>query len=413
MNKTHIARDSIYRVDGDLTLRLNAEAKEKMLNGEHVINGIIGMLSDEEGHLVTPDFINDIFLENLNDENKTYTSIFGDKIGLENCFKWVCQNYYSSINKKLMHEGIFTPGGTGALSLAIRSYVGYKETVLIPSIGWINYETVCMQAKVNFDYYEMFNENGSFNIKSLINKAEEYLKKEGRILIVLNDPCHNPTGYSLSELEWKLLIKELNKLEEKNIGQITLLLDIAYIDMSSSIDTRFFFKNCEFLNENILSLIAFSASKTLGIYGYRAGALFAISNNENELSDFKIVSKTLARSIWSSPSHHIGSSLKSVFDENNFNTLKSYLSSISFYCEKRYEKICELNKNSKLIFLPYVSGFFLVLKMKNAKDFCEKLRSKNIYLLPLKDEYVRIALCSLKLSDLNELVEAMISVSNF
>ncbi len=32
------------------------------------------------------------------------------------------------------------------------------------------------------------------------------MEKQNRLVIVINDPCHNPTGYSLSEDEWKKVI---------------------------------------------------------------------------------------------------------------------------------------------------------------------------------------------------------------
>ena len=31
----------------------------------------------------------------------------------------------------------------------------------------------------------------------------ERVAKDGRALLVLNDPCHNPTGYSMTPTEWR------------------------------------------------------------------------------------------------------------------------------------------------------------------------------------------------------------------
>ena len=44
---------------------------------------------------------------------------------------------------------------------------------------------------------------------------------------------------------------------------------------------------------------------------------------------------------------------------------------------------------------PYRSGFFVTLKVKDAYATCLALKAKRIFLAPVKDNAVRIALCSL------------------
>lgn len=57
------------------------------------------------------------------------------------------------------------------------------------------------------------------------------MEKQNRLVIVINDPCHNPTGYSLSKDEWKEVISFLNECSKTHA--VVLLNDIAYIDFSS------------------------------------------------------------------------------------------------------------------------------------------------------------------------------------
>ena len=51
--------------------------------------------------------------------------------------------------------------------------------------------------------------------KAELNSLKEEIDKlaltQKRIMIVLNDPCHNPTGYSMSNDEWIEVIDFLNK----------------------------------------------------------------------------------------------------------------------------------------------------------------------------------------------------------
>ena len=57
----------------------------------------------------------------------------------------------------------------------------------------------------------------------------EAKKNQGRILFVINDPCHNPTGYTMKSFEWDMVIDFMNEMSEDGTPVI-LLHDMAYID---------------------------------------------------------------------------------------------------------------------------------------------------------------------------------------
>ena len=40
------------------------------------------------------------------------------------------------------------------------------------------------------------------------------LKKQGRVLIVINDPCQNPTGYTMTSEEWDKVIDVMNEVSK-------------------------------------------------------------------------------------------------------------------------------------------------------------------------------------------------------
>ena len=102
-------------------------------------------------------------------------------------------------------------GGTGALSIAFNLFLDPAETVLLPSIIWRNYKLIAKKAGVKSDTYQLFNSEGKFNITNLCSKIEEYSLNQKNILVVLNDPCQNPTGYCLSDEEHLKLIKKFFK----------------------------------------------------------------------------------------------------------------------------------------------------------------------------------------------------------
>ena len=63
---------------------------------------------------------------------------------------------------------------------------------------------------LNVEKYSLFEED-HFNLNSFKSACKNVMEKQNRLVIVINDPCHNPTGYSLSKDEWKEVISFLNE----------------------------------------------------------------------------------------------------------------------------------------------------------------------------------------------------------
>ena len=62
---------------------------------------------------------------------------------------------------------------------------------------------------LNVATYALFEED-HFNLTSLKQVCRQVMEKQQKLLIVINDPCHNPTGYSLSKEEWQEVVAFLN-----------------------------------------------------------------------------------------------------------------------------------------------------------------------------------------------------------
>ena len=50
--------------------------------------------------------------------------------------------------------------------------------------------------------FRMFSSDMSFDLEAMKQGMRKQLDKQGRSLLMLNFPCHNPTGYSLDLKEW-------------------------------------------------------------------------------------------------------------------------------------------------------------------------------------------------------------------
>jgi len=100
------------------------------------------------------------------------------------------------------------------------------------------------------------------------------MKDQGRVLLWLNDPCHNPTGRSLSPTDRAVLTGLLRDVAR--LGPVTLVLDFAYLDYTRDPGAvALALEDYAALGAEGRVLVggAFSLSKSMTLYGARCGAL--------------------------------------------------------------------------------------------------------------------------------------------
>lgn len=388
--KSPISRTAFQKNNSDLAFRLNDLANKRKDEGYQVINATVGSLFDDEGNLLSFSKMDKILKANVNESSRLYASIDGGPLFKENIKKWLFGNYKKGLSTKYKFGACVTPGGTGSLFLSIRNYVD-ENPVLIPDIGWGNYKSICKQANKTFKTYPMF-KNDKFDTESLIELAKESVSEYGYCTILINDPCQNPVGYSLSEEEIEYLIKQLNLLSKKGI--VNLILDVAYMEIAE--EPRRFFKIISRNKAKFFTIICFSGSKLFGVYGYRLGAAIAISENQEAIEEFEDSCKSTARATWSNCNHLIINSFNYFMSKPSLQ--KQLLKELETYkslLKERYLKAKELfDKEIGTNCYPYREGFFMIYPKENASLFCEELIKKDIYLLPLEDKYLRISICS-------------------
>ena len=268
---------------------------------------------------------------------------------------------------------------------------------------WGNYKLIAKKAGLKHDTYQLFNSEGNFNITNLCTKIEEYSGSQSNILIVLNDPCQNPTGYSLSDEEHLRLIRKLNKLSEK--VNITVIYDIAYLDYDGNNKQVHRIFNNLFNNEiKFLPVFAASCSKVFGMYGFRVGAIFTFVKDEELASNITSAIESQIRGTYSSPNGPALSCLGNALLGEDTDKLSNEIYSNTLTLKERTTYFIDKLNEANIKHLPYKSGFFVCLPCSDAYDICEKLKEQHTYLIPIADDIVRIAVCSLNISEIDELV---------
>lgn len=404
MNNSFIANRSKGKMKSDI-LKIGAMAKADKLSGNHVIDATIGVfLNDDKSINTVPAVIDD--LNNNVTKNVGYAPITGYPKFKEGLLKWYLKDQYELRTNEYTIPFGATLGGTGALSIAFNVFLDLGNTVLLPSIMWGNYKLIAKKAGLKYDTYQLFNSEGNFNIANLCSKIEEYAESQSNIIVVLNDPCQNPTGYSLSNEEHLKLIRKLNKLSEK--VNIIVIYDIAYLDYDGNNKELHKIFNNIFTNEvKFLPVFAASCSKVFGMYGFRVGAIFTFVKDSELGANITTAIESQIRGTYSSPNGPALSCLSNALLGKDVEKLSNQIYDNTLTLKTRTTYFINKLIEADIKYLPYKSGFFVCLPCSDANDVCERLKTRHTYLIPIADDVVRIAVCSLNIEEIDELVAVL------
>ena len=288
----------VHPKENDIIFSLSerAQAAEKKLGKDNVINATIGALMNDEGKLIAMKTVYNQLKALPNEEISAYASI-GGQPAYQEAVKKVC---FKGNDPEGHIRVVASPGGSGAIKLAMYNYTNENDVVLVSDWYWSPYGIIGEETNRGVENYALFDEAGNFNMASFSEKFTEILNRQGRIFTIINSPGNNPTGYSLTDDEWDKVLdlaKEAAKDPEK---KIVFLVDVAYIDFVRDDDaSRKFFKKFGNLPSNILTIVAFSMSKGFTAYGMRMGAAIGISSDEETAEEFYYSLMHSCRATWS------------------------------------------------------------------------------------------------------------------
>lgn len=383
-------------VDKVFSVAKKAKKAAEKLGDEKVVNATIGSLYNEDGKLVVLKSVTETYKELPPEEIAGYASAFTGSPEYKESVKRsiLGDNYKEEFTNHYM-EVIGTPGGTGAVSNSVKNYLNEGDTLLLPKWLWSPYILMASERKGNCEYYTIFDENGKFDLNNFSEKIFKLAEKQDNVVVIINDPCQNPTGYKLTIDEWKSVLDIFEKATEK--ANIILINDIAYIDFDDRNEEekkeyRNLFKN---LSSKILVIFAFSISKALTSYGLRVGAQLALSSDKEVIDEFEKANSYSCRSTWSNISRG-GMKMFSdiILDKEKYKVLKEEREMYRLLIKERADIFLKEAEECGLKLLPYKTGFFLTIPTGELTDkVAEMLERENIYTVVL-DEGIRIAVCS-------------------
>ena len=365
------------------------EAAAKV-GADKVTNATIGTMIDDEGKLACLPTMERVYRSLPMTDIIAYAPISG----LPEYLDAVIDLTFADHKPEGYLASVATAGGTGAIHHAVANYAERGTYVLTSDWFWGTYNVICNECGCKLANYTLFDEQQHFNLPVYTAKVDEILKGQDSLLVIINTPAHNPTGFSLTEEDWDKVL-DLTKKYAAEGKKMSILVDIAYIDYAGEKnETRKFMKKFGNLPANIFVMFAFSMSKGYTAYGQRTGALVAVSSSEEVITEFKEINKYTSRATWSNINRGAMTLLAKISADKE--TLAQFEKERDEFYQMIQERGMLFMKEAKecgLNALPYKGGFFLSVPAKDPQAVCDKLHDDLIFAVPLKMG-VRIAACS-------------------
>ena len=366
-----------------------ADAEERK-GGENTINATAGVLLDDEGKLVMLDSVAQA-VKSLSDEDY---SAYAPISGTAEFREAVCRAALGGYEPRSFVKAVACPGGTGAVRLAVENYSCPGDRILTHSPHWAPYKSIATELGRGIETFDTFDEDGRFNIGEFEYKVKKLTRNQEHLVIILNTPAQNPTGYSLTDDDWQGVKRVMDDIPLDK--KVALLVDAAYIDYAGEPEeVRGFIRTLYNLRANILPLIAYSASKTFTIYGFRCAALICMAYSPEVADEFESVTSFAARTAWSnSPRPAMTTVAKIMNDEGLLQRTEQERAKYRDMLIKRGRAFEKAAEDAGLEILPYKAGFFVTIPFENPDRICAALEKKDVFLISI-DGGARVSIASI------------------
>jgi len=379
-----------------------AKAATAKFGAEKVTNATIGAIIDEQEKLACIPTMEKVFRSLPMTDMIDYAPI----AGLPDYLDAVQGLTFADQKPDGYTAAVATAGGTGAVHHAIANYSEVGDEVLTSDWYWGPYSALCREGGRKLATYQLFDEQQNFNISAFKEKVSTLLGKQNSLLIIINTPAHNPTGYSLSEDDWAQVLDVCKAEAKKGDKKVSILVDVAYIDYAGEKnEARKFMKQFGGLPDNMLIMFAFSMSKGYTMYGQRTGAIIGLSASKAVIDEFAQIVKFSSRATWSNINRGAMTVLTKIQqDATLLAQFEKEREELYQTIRKRGAIFMEEAAACKLNALPYKAGFFISIPATDPGAVCDKLHDDLIFAVPLKMG-VRIAVCAVPIAKMHGMAE--------
>ncbi len=387
----------------DPIFALNAEAQARRAAGESILNATVGALLDDSGQLVVLDSVMGLWRELGALEVAPYAPIAGDPAFL----KALVQRHWPHLDSA--GAACATPGGSGALALSLRNFLERGQAVLTTAPYWGPYATLAAENGMSLTTAPWPEAGLPLDATAWDMALRALMKTQGRVLLWLNDPCHNPSGRSLSATDRAALMGVLRGVAA--LGPVTLLLDFAYLDYTcepQAVAAALADYAALGAEGQVLVGASMSLSKSMTLYGARCGALAFPWCGDPALQAALTQS---CRGTWSNCAKAPQALLlRLVKDGKAQEGLAAEHCHWSEVLAARALALDEALEAEGMAALRWQGGFFVTVPAAEPEATGGRLKAEGVFTVPLP-EGLRVGLCGMRAAEAPRLAQALRRVS--
>ncbi len=289
------------------------------------------------------------------------------------------------------------PGGCGALfqGVSLMRKTGAKR-VWVSKPTWPNHPNVVKSLGLEVKEYA-YARDGEFYQLGMLADLSAAEAGDG---VIIQGPCHNPTGIDPHIDDWKAL-GALAK--EKGL---LVMLDVAYHGFAQSLD-RDMDGVRAFMAEAGEAMVAYSCSKNFGLYRERTGCFLVLGETEAGIAAATTHIADNGRATWSMPPAHgagivatiLGDAQLRIEWENELNAMRTRMKGLR---ESLSDALVSATGSNALAALKAQNGMFSQLPVTAAQTI--ELRDKHGVYMPASG---RINIAGLNPKDIPALSEIL------
>ncbi|MEW4448823.1 aromatic amino acid transaminase [Qipengyuania sp. JC766] len=199
--------------------------------------------------------------------------------------------------------GMQTPGGTGAVRLAVA--LAQKAGVTRVHLGvpsWPNHKQILDDVGLETVTFPHATPDGDADLEAVLTAIRNGGEGDA---VLLHACCHNPTGVEYTQDQWDRIAAALAD------SPVLPIIDSAYQGLGQGLE-----EDAAGLRTVLArvpeALVAYSCDKNFGLYRDRVGAFFVQAADGSDLPAIMSNANALARANWSMPPDHGGAAVRVV-----------------------------------------------------------------------------------------------------
>lgn len=205
-------------------------------------------------------------------------------------------------------SGMQTPGGTGAVRLALALAQKAGMTKLhMGTPSWPNHAQIIKDLALDWSGFDHANPDGTANLDAVLAAIRGAGPNEG---VLLHGCCHNPTGIDYTAEQWDAIGDAI-----AGTG-VFPIIDTAYQGLGHGME-----EDAAGMRSVLVKVpeafIAYSCDKNFGMYRDRVGAFYALAKEAGTLETAFSNANALARASWSMPPDHGAAAVRVILRDSD------------------------------------------------------------------------------------------------